>query len=304
MMPTSRLPIALVLLVLSVGAASAEDQSSVVVAAQIAAAEAQWKTAKLGKFHAVETSYLLVYSSLAEDKLKPIAEAAQKVYDTTAKALQYGDKSRPWAGKLTVFLLPDRSAEFIPFLKLVEQRAGKIAADENVSLRLRGEEPSAIVGLGASVKVNDVSLREETAKAVAVALLDQKAGAPVVPFSLPTWIHDGFGRAMLLRSDPNGRLMQAHRMKLATLFTKAKAGTFTVGDTWADGTNTNTSTLQTSLLEFMLYGPEAEKFTKFLAGYKPSDDNEEPSTDKALELAGWKPDELDAAWKKWVSTKK
>ncbi len=281
----------------------AQEKVADLLKKQKAVAEEQIKTAKLGKTATVETENLLIYSTLTAEKLKPIAEYAEKVFGTASSALKYDDKKKPWPGKLTVYVLVDRTKEYVPFVKLVEQRSGKIDAEESFSLRLRGEEPSVTVGLPSSAKYSELALREETGKTIAAAVLDQKAGAPAVPFSLPTWLQDGFGRAIMNKTEPNGKGSQAHRMKVATLFTKSKVATFTAADSWADMKNTNTTALQTSLVEFMVFGPEPAKFEKLLNGYKPSDDNRDPTTMTALTGAEWKPEDLDLAWKKWVMKK-
>ena len=274
-----------------------------VVKKQKGMAEDQIMTAKLGKLANIETDSLLVYSTLTQDKLKPMAEFAEKVFGTTMAALKYDDKKKPWPGKLTVYVLPERTKEYIPFVKLVEQRSGKIDAEESFSMRLRGDEPSVTVGLASSMKYTDAAMREETGKSIAAAMLDQKAGAPAVPFSLPTWLQEGFAKAMLNKTEPTGKAAQAHRAKVAALFTKSKVSTFAASDSWGDTKNLNTPPLQTSLVEFMVFGPEPAKFEKLLNGFKPSDDNREPNSVSALTGVEWKPDDLDAAWKKWMMKK-
>jgi hypothetical protein len=283
--------------------AFAQASPADVLKKQKATADDQIKTAKLGKVATVETESLLVYSTLTEDKLKPIAEYAEKVFDTTCATLKYDDKKKPFPGKLAVFVLADRTKEYVPFVKLVEQRSGKIDAEESFSMRLRGDEPGVTVSLASSTKFSEAALREETGKTIAAAVLDMKAGAPAVPFSLPTWLQDGFARAMQYKTEPTGKAAQAHRTKVAALFTKAKIATFTASDTWADAKNTNTATLQTSLVEYMVFGPEAAKFEKVLNGFKPSDENRDPNSMTALTGAEWKPEDLDVVWKKWVMKK-
>ena len=87
--------------------------------------------------------------------------------------MKYDDKKKPWPGKLTVYVLADRTKEYVPFVKIVEQRSGKIDAEESFSMRLRGEEPSVTIGLPSSIKYSELALREETGKTIAAAMLDQ-----------------------------------------------------------------------------------------------------------------------------------
>lgn len=260
------------------------------VKAQKAAAVENMKRAGVDKPATVETTSLLVYSSLTEAKTKPIADTAQKAFDAAKKALKVDDKDKPWAGKLTVYVLADRK-EYAAFVRLVESR--KPEADETWAVQVRGAEPYAAIGAK-----TETALAGEAAAGVAVALLDQKAGAGSATFTLPSWLHTGFGRAIAVRQSP--RALDDHRAKVKALFAKNKLGTFAAAQVWGAEKLKDADTYATSLVEYLVFGTDGDKFAKFLGGYKPGENQQEPTTANALEAANWTPEALDLAWKTWV----
>lgn len=274
-----------------------DEPTSDEVKKQKATAVENLSRAGVRKPAAVETPHLLVYSSLPEDKTRAVADAAQKAVEAARKALKYGDKDTFWPGKLTVYALADRK-EFNTFARLIESR--KVDADETRAVTVRGGEPYAVVTAASGARFPEAALREEAAVAAAAAVLDLKAGVGTGTFTLPTWLHDGFGKMIALRNDP--RALDAHRTKVKGLFAKSRLGTFQAADVWADGGKLkDADTYAVSLVEYLVLGADAAKFGKFLTGLKPSDDRQMPDTTSALELADWKPDALDAAWKTWVT---
>ncbi len=252
------------------------------------------KTLKITKPTLVETAALLVYADMPEEKLKPVAEAAQKTYERAVKDLKFGEKDRLWTGKLTVYALADRPTEYTRFVKLVEQRSGKLDADEMQSHGLK-PQPYVAVTTAAGSRTADADLRVEAVTAVVAALADQKAGA-----TLPSWLHAGMGKAISYRTEGNARLMEAHKAKVKGLFTRAKVGGFKVGDIWSDTKPKDYDTLAVSFAEYLMYGADAEKTGKFLGGFRTSEDRREANVMTALTDAEWKADDLDTAWKKWV----
>ncbi len=265
-----------------------------VIKKQKAAAVDNLKTLKITKPSLVETDGLLVYADMPEDKLKPIADLAQKVHDRAVKDLKYGEKDRLWSGKLTVYVLGDRPTEYTRYVKLVEQRGGKLDADEMQSHGLK-PQPYVAVTTAPGTKTLEADLRAEVATAVVAALVDQKAGA-----ALPSWLQVGVGKAVSFRTEGNAKMLEAHKAKVKVLFTKAKVGGFKAGDVWGDTKPKDADTLTVSLAEYLLYGADAETAGKFLGAFRVTDERRDPTVMTALEAAGWKADDLDLAWKKWV----
>jgi len=255
------------------------------------------KTIKIAKPTLVETDNLLVYADLKEEAVKPVAEAAQKAYERAVKDLKFGEKDRLWTGKLTLYVLADRTKEYTPFVKLVEGKSGKLDADEMRTFAVKGPggEPFAAVTASPTSKTVDADLKTEAAVAVADALITQKAGAPV-----PTWVQDGMGKAIAYRAETGGKSLEAHKAKVKKLFTKTTVGTFKAADVWGDAKAKDADTLAVSLGEYILYGASGEAMEKFLGGFRPGENQTTATTANALEAAEWKADGLDTAWKKWV----
>lgn len=290
--------VALAALLASPAPAQKEKDDAEAIKKQKQAATANLKQVKITKPVLVETDNLLVYSELAEEKLKPIAEAAQKTYERGYKDLRYGEKDRLWSGKLTVYVLADRPKEYTPFVKLIEQRAGKLDPDEMGTHTTKGEPYVAVTAAPGS-KSPEADLKAEAMAGVGAALVDQKMGVVA-----PTWLHAGIGKAVALRAEGNGRALDAHRAKTKALFTRTKVGTFKVSDVWGETKLKDADTLTVSLGEYLLYGADAAAVDKFLGGFRPTEDRRDPNVNTALEAAEWKTDTLDTAWKTWVFKQK
>ena len=57
-------------------------------------------------------------------------------------------------------------------------------------------------------------------------------------------------------------------------------------------------------MEYVVFGPGAKESARFLGGFRPSEAIATPGPAQALEAAGWKEPQLEAAWRKWVQTGK
>ncbi|MCU0703287.1 MAG: hypothetical protein MUF18_04780 [Fimbriiglobus sp.] len=286
------------LLAFALPAAAQDKGSEEAVKKQKATAAENLAKIKIPKPTLIETDHLLVYADLPAEKLKPIADAAQKARERAFKDLKFTDKDRLPDGKLTLYVLADRTKEYTPFVKVIEQRTGKLDADEMQTTSLKGY-PYAAVTTSPATKSTDADLKAEAMAAVVTLLIDQKAGGPV-----PTWIHVGMGKAIAYRTEGNTKLLEAHKAKTRPLFTRAKVGLFKAADVWGEKRFTEIDTLTVSLAEYLLYGADGETMGKFLGGFRETEERRNPGINTALEAAGWKLEELDAAWKKWAMSGK
>ena len=280
-----------------IGPVFAQDKPAEVKVQKAAAIE---KLAKAGQLKptSVETADLLVYTSWPEPKAKVLAATVQKTYDLAYKTLKFEPKDPVWPGKLTVFFVPDRK-EYNAFIRLVEQR--KPEAGDTTSVQVRSKEPYILVGLESDSKFSDADMAGEVGTAVAEALLNTKSGATAGAAMLPTWITTGFAKLMVLKMDGNSAKVGAYRTKVKALFAKGKAATAKSSDAWGEAKTKETETIAISVVDFLLFGPDPTKFTKVISGFKPSDERPTPTLEQALEVADYKPDTLDVAWKAWVA---
>ncbi len=273
------------------------DKPAEVKAQKDSAAE---KLAKAGltKPTLVETSDLILYTTWPEAKVKTLASNLQKVYELAHKTLKFEPTDVAWPGKLTVFFVPERK-EFTAFVRLVEQR--KPDAGDTTSVQVRGKEPYILVGLEADAKATEADTTGEVGAAVAEALLNVKAGVTAGAAVLPGWITTGFGKLMALRVEGNSAKLTAYRTKVKALAAKGKAATVKASQAWGDTNTKETETITVSVVEFLLFGPDPAKFAKVLSGFKPGENGTVPTLEQALEVADYKPDTLDAAWKAWIA---
>ena len=258
------------------------------------------KLAKVGsiKTTQVETADLLLYTTWPEAKAKSLAVGVQKVYELARKTLQFEAADSPWPGKLTVFFIPERK-EFNTFIRLVEQRKPDVT--DTTSVQVRGKEPYILVGLETDSKFTDGDMAGEVGAAVAESLLNTKAGVSAGAVTLPGWIATGFGKLMVLRVDGNAAKLAAYKVKVRGLIAKGKTVTAKASDAWGEAKTKETDTITVSVVDFLLFGPDSTKFAKVLSGFKPSEERPTPTVEQSLEVADYKPDTLDAAWKAWLA---
>jgi hypothetical protein len=283
--------LAAALLAAAAGPAAADAVSD----KQKAAALANMKKAEVASPVVAETDNLIVVAAVPEPKVKAMAAALDKVYALARKTLKYGDGDKPFTGKLTVYYLPDR--QYKQFMRgVVGERAG-----DNAHYALKGDEPFVAVSPELPEKPTDADVNGEVGAVVAAALLAKKA--PTADF--PEWVRAGFGRVTAMRAEgPQSRRYLAYKTQARTLVLGGKGRpSAPIGDVWG-GRTKESETLAVSLIDYLAYGPGAAKLESFLNGFKPSESVPMPGIPNALEAAGWKEPQLEAAWKKWVVTGK
>jgi hypothetical protein len=266
------------------------DESDDKIKAQKKAAEANWALLDEGEAASLETPHLLIYAPKSlEPRLKTLGAALEKGYDTASKALKVNaEMDKWWAGKLTVYVLPER-AQFVAFVRRVEKR--RLEDEEYGSVRVDGDVPHAAAGPG---KTNtDPGAEAQAVQQVAAAILQRKAG-PKVP--LPGWLLDGFGRATFYRTTAPG-VVSADR----NLVRKAWMNGKTAKDAWGGGlSGAEGLAVQASLAEYLAYGPGATQFASLLSGFRPDEGQERKETAQAFAAAEIKPDELEKNWWAWA----
>src|SRR5262249_31002131 len=112
---------------------------------------------------------------------------------------------------------------------------------------------------------------------------------------------EAFARAVRLRADARSAGADKAAIRKIVL---GKTKPVKPADGWAEGDSPDKDLIAASVLEYLVFGPEASKFPSVLAGFRVSDENPTPNMDGALKSAGFTPEGLDKAWKKWVQTGK
>jgi hypothetical protein len=226
-----------------------------------------------------------VFATLPAARTAAVAAAAQKAFATALAALKR-DKS-PWDEPLTVYALADarQTRQFI--LVGLKQSPGREAVRTDVAV------PYVLVGVGPGEKRADAQWPADVAAQVAGAVLLKSAGPEV-----PGWLRVGFGRAVQAKAD-GPKAVAALRKRYPPL-----AATLTPADVWADDPKPDADLRATAVVDYLAFGPGADKFDKFLAALKPTDDNPRPTAPAALEAAGMKPDGLATGLRAWLRTGK
>jgi hypothetical protein len=281
----------LILTLFMAGYGIGDDRSEAIIA-QRKAAEANLAEAKL-KVASAETDDLLVFANLPVAKLKPLATALQKTHAAAVKASKRTETDPLWTGKLAVYVLPD-ARQYKTFVQQGLKQSP--AAREEYRLDTKVAPPFVVVGAGVGEKLADAQLTATASALVGAAVLD-KAHDVV----LPDWLRLGFGRAVYLRTDgPTSARMNAHRARVKALYVRTNGEAFSPWAVWGGDRVAEFDTLSTSFAEFLTYGPLAGGLPKFIGGLKPTEQNDSPTPEQATAAAGWKPEALDAGWKRWV----
>lgn len=243
----------------------------------------------------VETDNLFVTGDLPEEKLKTLAAYAQKQFGTTLKSLKFEMTENPPKGKLAIYFFSERK-KFAAFVGELSNE--RIEKDERGRMEPRANEPYIAVSVAPGEKPTDLDV--EAAHQIAIALLACKAG----PAELPGWMKDGFARSMMWRLDTATGSKERAQIRKMVLAVKGKMPVYKAMDIWTGSLDAEKKLLGASLMEYFVFGPDSAKFSKILANFRPTDDVRTPTIATALMATEIKPEDLDKAWKKWVTTGK
>ncbi len=274
----------LTLFALLLGTAAAADDREEAAKAALAAA-------KITTVTVAESPDLRVFATLPQAKTAALATAAQKAQSAATTALKLGEKAG-WGGKLTVYAVTDARQTRALLLFGLKQVGNREAARVDV----RSDTPSVLVGVSPGEKRSDAQLTADVQAQVATAVLVKAAGDGA---DLPAWLRVGFGRAIQARTD-GPKTQAALKAKLKVLADKADAK-LSPADVWAASDNPDAELLAVGFVDYLVFGPPADKFPRFLTGFKPTDEVQQPTVQTALAAAGLKPEWLADGFKAWLS---
>ena len=287
------LPAAALMLAFAHAPAAADETSD----KQKKAAEANLKKGEVKKAAVVETANFIVCATVPEAKAKALGDVLEKAYASARKGLQMEEKEAPWKGKLVVYFLAEKR-EFNLFVLTVANEKTR----DPYFISIRSDEPYVVCNPEAGPKTTDADLYFEAAVLVATAAIQGQYTTAM----LPEWVKGGFARAAALRAaGPASPRFAAYRAKArrAVLGLPSK-GPVPMANLWNDMPLDDKETTATSLMDYVVYGPGAKESAKFFRGFVPSETVAAPGVAQALEAAGWKEPQLEAAWRKWVQTGK
>jgi hypothetical protein len=278
--------------------AAAQDDKA--AANQKTAVTANLTKAGLKKLVTTETKNLQMISSLSESRTKTLSESAQKIFAFAHKSLKLDEMI--WPGKLTLVVLGD-PREFTSYVRVVTQT--RPDPKDWFTINVRGDVPTAAVLVEAGEKTKDAELGATVATVVAAALLNKKAGTSPTTGSLPEWVQLGFGKLMVVKAVGGAALADYRtKSKAAVVGTKSKPAPSRLADVTGGLKSKDSEILAASIVEYMIYGIEADKFFAFAAGFKPNEMVAEPTVDSAFLGVEWKMAEFEVGWKVWHSKQK
>ena len=260
-------------------------------------AEANLKKGEVKKAAVVETDHFIVCATIPEAKAKALGAALEKVYPVARKGLQMDAGDTPWKGKLTVYYLTDRKEFNLFTLSVAGERTR-----ESSYFAIKGDEPYLVDGPELGEKTSEAELFFEAGVLVASAMIQGHYRTA----ELPEWVKTGFARAAALRAGgTTSPRYTAYKTKArrVVLGTSGKPP-IPIASLWNGESPDDRETVATSLMEYVVFGPGAKESARFLGGFRPSEAIATPGPAQALEAAGWKEPQLEAAWRKWVQTGK
>ena len=274
----------LTLFALLLGTSAAADDREEVAKAALAAA-------KITTFTVAESPDLRVFATLPQTKTTALAVAAQKAQTAAGTALKLGEKAG-WDGKLTVYAVTEARQTRALLLFGLKQVGNR----ETARVDVRAETPSVLVGVSPGEKRSDAQLTADVQAQVATAVLAKAAGDGA---ELPAWLRVGFGRTVQARADGT-KAQAALKAKFKGLAAKPEAK-LSPADVWDATDNPDADLLAVGFVDYLVFGPPADKFQRFLTGFKPTDEVQEPTVQTALTAAGLKPEWLADGFKAWLA---
>jgi len=250
-----------------------------------------------------ESAELRLVSAYSTEKAEKILGEAQKAYAAAIKVLGYEGKDDPIPGKLTLYAFTEAKLYKAFLLQALKRAPRGRSMDER---DLKGDVPHIVLnGAATTDKPTEASLTAQLARAAASALLSIKSGM-TDETSLPNWLDAGFAENAVLRAEGNATKLAAFKAKVKALATKSRGAALQLRFVWGEGVaaTPEAELVAHGFVDYLVYGPGAEKFPMILTALKPAEGNDEPSVPKAFAAADWKMEDAEAAWRKWVLTGK
>lgn len=280
--------------------AAEDDDLVALVKKQKEKARANWKRVYEDQpaVH-VETESFLFYASKTFDReqLKEWGATYDELLKETRKALALeGDGKKPmWLGKMAIYLFEDRR-DYNSFVRGVLKKRPQDVGTGAYSLRTE----EAFVTATKPTSKDEPSVDVSTADQLITAIFQKFAGENN---AIPDWVMQGFVTATTWRTADNEMLKkktEADRKKVLALLNRKPArsckeifgGTVSGEDAYL---------LRGSLIEYLAYGPDADKFPALLKAFRPEMPNQGPKPiDAVLATIKLYPEKLDRVWINWV----
>jgi hypothetical protein len=234
---------------------------------------------------------LIVGSALPEAKAKAMADSLQKTYVAASKVLKFENEEI----KNTRIILYS-FAELDNF-KQFQRSVLKVRPDDDEFAIFDIKADVPFIAVSARRGDKNPNFEVLAANEICRALLQKKGGNA----RLTEWMKDGFARAVQMRVNPGSvGTDRSTVMRMAPRLAKTAKANPVVDKAWS-GTGKEKDLVAASLMDFLTYGPGAEKLSNVLNGLIPSDGTTDPNFGMALMAADWMLEDLDRAWRDWLA---
>jgi hypothetical protein len=250
-------------------------------------------------FVQVESDNFLMFASkpVDEKQAKALSENLEANYATARKGLRLDEKKALWPGKLSVYLFGERRM-MNSLIRAVEKKRPQ---DVGLGSYFVKGEAAHIVAC-APMSKDDPAIEAQALQQLFSVILARVAGENN---GIPEWFIQGFMDATAWRSatDEAGIKQREALKKKALALVNGKtprgakelfAGTLS-GDELV--------VIRGSVLEFMAYGPESDKFPDLLKAFKV-EENRQKSIDDVLVSIDSNQTKFSRHWVSWVRTGK
>jgi len=249
---------------------------------------------KIPNITVLETPHFFLASTLEENKLRPMTATLEKLVSVVRSPLGLAPGEVPWKGKLAICYLPE-PRDFRTFVREILQQQ-----PERVHYVLDGDTPLLVTSGQAVGAATEAERQQVVLTQVAQAFLQAKLPRAA---QLPFWLTGGFGRVCLWRAEglksPRYtqyrkqvvQLIRENRLKPSDLFSQELPE------------RPGVRVLAESFVEFLAFGPQADKFPTLLSSLRPDENGQVPGVAAVLERLGLPLGPLEQEWRDWFQGK-
>lgn len=234
---------------------------------------------------------LIVGAGLPEAKAKALADSLQKTYLAASKVLKFQEEEIKNT-RILLYTFAD-----LDNFKQFQRSVLKVRPDDDefAIYDIKADIPFIAVSARRSDKNPNFEIL--AANEICRALLQKKGGNA----RLTGWMKDGFARAVQMRVNPASVGSDRSAVqRMAPRLAKTSKAMPVVDKAWS-GTGKDKDLVAASLMDFLTYGPGAEKLDNILNGMIPTGGTDSPTFLAALMGADWMCEDLDRAWRDWVA---
>ena len=234
---------------------------------------------------------LIVGSTLPEAKAKALADSLQKTYLAASKVLKFQEEEIKNT-RIILYTFAD-----LDNFKQFQRSVLKVRPDDDEFAIFDIKADIPFIAVSARRSDKNPNFEVLAANEICRASISKKGGNA----RLTEWMKDGFARAVQMRVNPasigTDRSMVA---RMAPRVAKTAKVTPVVDKAWS-GTGKDKDLVAASLMDFLTYGPGAEKLDSIINGMIPAGGTDNPTFGMALMGADWMLEDLDRAWRDWIA---